>query len=85
MARHRYRSLTLAAVGFLGLDGVLFLWLAHAVGRPGFLWAGAGCLVLAAVVVLAAREQQRRLAAIAQQREELRRAAEELRKLVGRQ
>ncbi|MGH7733330.1 MAG: hypothetical protein ACREOE_06415 [Gemmatimonadales bacterium] len=81
----RFRTLTLAAVGFLGLDGVLFLWLGHAAGQSAFLWAGAGCLVLLGIVVLAAREQQRRLAAIAREREELRRAAEELRDLAGRQ
>ncbi|HET7024229.1 MAG TPA: hypothetical protein VFI39_03385 [Gemmatimonadales bacterium] len=80
----RFRTLTFAAVGFLGLDGVLFLWLARAAHRPGFYWATGGCWAVMALVLLAAREQRRRLAAIAREREELRRAAEELRTLVRR-
>ena len=80
----RFRPLTLAAVGFLGLDGVLFLWLANAAHRPGFYWAAAGCWLVAGLVVLAAREQRQRLEAIAREREAIRRAAEELRELVDR-
>lgn len=75
------RTLTFAAVGFLGLDGVLFLWLARAAHRPGFYWAAAGCWVVAGLVLLAAREQRLRLEAIAREREAVRRAAEELREL----
>jgi hypothetical protein len=77
------RTLTLAAVGFLGLDGALFLWLARAAHRPGFYWAAAGCWVVAALVLLAAGEQRRRLDAIAREREALKAAAEELRRLTG--
>lgn len=80
----RFRTLTIAAVGFLGLDGVLFLWLGRAAGRSGFLWAGGGCLAVAVIVVLAAREQERRLEAIRREREALRQAADDLRQLVGR-
>ena len=80
----RFRPLTLAAVGFLGLDGVLFLWLASAAHRPGFYWAAAGCWLVAGLVVLAAREQRQRLEAIAREREAIKRAAEELRELVAR-
>ena len=79
----RFRPLTLAAVGFLGLDGVLFLWLAGAAHRPGFYWAAAGCWLVAGLVLLAAREQRQRLEAIAREREAIKRAAEELRDLVG--
>lgn len=78
----RSRTLTIAAVGFLGLDGALFLWLGRAVGRAGFLWAGGACLAVAVIVVLAAREQERRLETIRREREALRRAAEDLRQLV---
>lgn len=80
----RFRTLTIAAVGFLGLDGALFLWLGRAEGRSGFLWAGAACIVVAGVVLLAAREQESRLAAIRREREALKAAAEELRQLVDR-
>lgn len=75
------RTLTFAAVGFLGLDGVLFLWLARAAHRPAFHWAAGGCWVVAVLVLLAAREQRKRLETIAREREALRRAAEELREL----
>ena len=78
------RTMTLAAVGFLGLDGVLFLWLAGAAHRPEFYWAAAGCWAVAGLVVLAAREQRKRLEAIARERDAIRRAAEELRDLVDR-
>ena len=78
------RTLTFAAVGFLGLDGGLFLWLAGAAHRPGFYWAAAGCWVVAGLVLLAAREQRLRLEAIAREREAIRRAAEELRELTQR-
>jgi hypothetical protein len=74
----------LAAVGFLGLDGVLFFWLARAAGRPGLYWAAVACWGVAVLVLLAAREHRRRLAAIAREREALRAAAEELRGLVKR-
>ena len=80
----RFRTLTLAAVGFLGLDGVLFLWLAGAAHRPGFYWAATGCWLVAGLVLLAAREQRRRIEAIAREREAIKRAAEELRELVDR-
>lgn len=78
------KALTLAAVGFLGLDGVLFLWLAYAIGRPGLVWAGVAAFVLAAAVLLASRAQQRRLEMIAREREALRLAAEEMRGLARR-
>ena len=78
------RTLTIAAVGFLGLDGVLFLWLGRAVGRSGFLWAGAACITVAGIVVLAAREQERRVAAIRREQEALKAAAEDLQRLVNR-
>lgn len=77
------RTLTFAAVGFLGLDGALFLWLAGAVGRSGLYWAAGGCWLVAVLVLLAAREQRKRLEAIRREREALREAAEELRRLVN--
>lgn len=75
------RALTLAAVGFLGLDGALFFWIAADAGRPGLYWAAGGCWGALALVLLAARQQRRRLEAITREREALKSAAEGLRHL----
>jgi hypothetical protein len=78
------RILTVIAVGFLVLDGVLLvlsgLWARH----PGRVVAGAALIGAAWLVLLFWRHHRRRLAEIAGEREALRDQARSLRDLTRR-
>jgi len=80
----RGRLGTVAAVGFLVLDGVLLLVASAWGGSVGPAIGGVVCLVLAGLVVLYWRRHRRLLGQLAAAREAVRREAEELRDLLRR-
>lgn len=76
------RTLTIAAVGFLLLDAVLFALAAIAFGRPLLLLPAAVCGGAGALVVLAWRRYRRILLELEQARREMKREVESLRALL---
>jgi hypothetical protein len=74
-SRQFSRAVTTVAVGFLLLDAVLFVLVAH------YVWAAA-CAVAAAIVVYAWRRYRRTMDELAEARREMKREAESIRDLL---
>ncbi|HEX4601057.1 MAG TPA: hypothetical protein VH116_06675 [Gemmatimonadales bacterium] len=76
------RSLTILAVGFLVLDGLLLSYLGLRLDRTPLVVGGAACLVVAGVVVLWWRRYRRDLADLERARREVRAEVESIRALL---
>ena len=79
-----FRSLTLAAAGFLGFDGAALMGLGIWSGRRAVLVAGVVILLSSGLVLLFWRRHLRRLEEIDEARRDLRNEAEDLRRLLRR-
>lgn len=79
MRRLPARLLTVAAVGFLALDGVLLLLAARWLGRVGLALFGGAVLLAAVAVGVLWRRQRHLLAGLTQDRGEVADAARALR------
>lgn len=77
-----YRGLTIFAVGFLLLDGILLAWAGAELHRTGLVLWGIACAGGAVLVVLLWRRHRRDLAEVAEGRRAMRRQAEELRQFL---
>jgi len=77
-----YRALTVFAVGFLFLDGVLLGWAGFELHRATLILWGVVCSVAGLIVTLLWRRHRRSLMEVAEGRLAMRRQAEDLRALL---